>query len=127
MGIVKNKKYKIAPFSYEIPNLKDCLNEITESEFEKPKKHIKIPPHISKIGVYTGHSFLAVGLYAFYDNYNSLGVVLLGLYLTTILHWRRIYSDSIIKKMDIVMSVTVITKISLHDSIRWGENRYIWL
>lgn len=88
---------------------------------------ILIPQHISKIGVYTGHSFLLVGIYCIYDNYTSLAYMLFGLYVTTILHWSKIYRKSVIKNVDIAMSVSVLTKITIDDSFRWGDNRKYWI
>jgi hypothetical protein len=53
--------------------------------------------------------------------------MLFGLYVTTILHWSKIYRKSVIKNIDIAMSISVLTKITVHDSIRWGDNRIYWM
>ena len=87
---------------------------------------VLVPQHISIYGVYSGHIIWVAILYSFYDNYTSLGYMLFLLYITTILNWYKIYHKGIIKNIDICLVLCVLLKVSLHDSLRWGANRYIW-
>ena len=57
------------------------------------KNHIKsdiiIPQHISLIGVFTSHMFLPTAVLAYQNKTYLTTAMLLGLYTSSILHWRK--------------------------------------
>lgn len=64
---------------------------------------IAVPDHVSIVGVFTGHMFLASSVVNYNNHYYSLSLTQIMLYITTILHWKRIYHNGIYKQLDITM------------------------
>jgi hypothetical protein len=89
--------------------------------------NILIPLYISKIGVFTSHFFLITSFYGFCNNYNILSFMILVLYFTSVLHWKTVYVYSYVKTIDIIMSISVLSRITLYDSHLWVPFRYIWV
>jgi hypothetical protein len=70
---------------------------------------LAVPQHISKIGVYTGHSFLLGGIIAVYHNFPIIfSVALFTTYSTTITHWYKLRHSGIIKKLDIAAITNLV-------------------
>ncbi len=89
--------------------------------------NIAVPPHISKIGVYTCHSFVVNALAAYYYKLYTLFILLLLLYITSFLHWKNMKKDGIIRNVDIITSIATIIKITKYDSYHFESKRWIWL
>jgi hypothetical protein len=89
--------------------------------------NVLIPQHISKIGCYTSNVLLFVSFHGFFDKYYILATMLFFLYITTFLHWRKVYKTSLIKTIDIVLCVSTLSRITLYDSYRWKQYRLLWL
>ena len=85
-----------------------------------------VPHHISRIGVYTAHTFLLSSVVAYKKNMPVMSCMLLGLYTTSVLHWRRIKRHGWIRSLDMFMVATTITRMTLVDSYRL-QSRWIWL
>tara|TARA_B000000557_G_scaffold260930_1_gene259066 strand:+ start:372 stop:962 length:591 start_codon:yes stop_codon:yes gene_type:complete len=64
---------------------------------------IAVPDHVGVVGVFTGHMFLASSVVNYNNHYYSLSLTQFMLYITTMLHWKKIYHDGICKRLDITM------------------------
>jgi hypothetical protein len=53
--------------------------------------------------------------------------MLLGLYTTSVLHWRRIKRHGWIRNIDMFMAATTITRMTLVESYQFQSIRWIWL
>ena len=68
-----------------------------------------IPQHISKIGLYTGQTLLISFVVSIYYNYSIIcSIALLTTYITTMLYWRKIYKQGIIKTLDMLSVLNLI-------------------
>lgn len=77
---------------------------------------IKIPFHISKYGLITAQLFLINSFVCYIYFYKILSYFLFVLYITTILHWKNLKKRSIIKYLDILVSLLTIIRITFFDS-----------
>ena len=84
-----------------------------------------IPQYITKYGLYSAQSILIVSILALILRYCNLSILLLCLYITTLLHWNNIKKHSVIKYLDMLLSLIIIIRITLYDSKRF-KNRFIW-
>jgi len=69
---------------------------------------ICVPPHISIYGVYSAHFFLLSSMVNMYHHYYWMFGTQFILYITTILHWRKVYFSSIYKTIDMIAAVTAL-------------------
>jgi len=86
-----------------------------------------IPQHISRQAFYSAHFFIIVSWLAYYLRYYITSVLLFCLYLTTLLHWNKIYKISIIKIIDIIVVLLVLTRITFYDSYQYEKYRILWI
>ena len=86
-----------------------------------------VPHHISRIGVYTAHTFLLSSAVAYKKNMPVMSCMLLGLYTTSVLHWRRIKRNGWIRYLDMFMVATTITRMTLVESYQFQSIRWMWL
>jgi hypothetical protein len=87
---------------------------------------VVVPQHISRIGVVTAHCFLANSFVAYKYQLYDTTALLIGLYTTSVLHWRKMKPNGLIRTIDILMVISSITKVSLVDSKIFGEKRWAW-
>lgn len=69
---------------------------------------ICVPPHISVYGVYSAHCFLISSMVNLYHCYYWMFGTQFVLYITTILHWRKVYFNSVYKTVDIFAAVIAL-------------------
>ena len=77
---------------------------------------VLIPRHISRIGVYTCHIILFSSIISCMYKYYILSILESCLYLTSILHWRKIKHGGIERKLDVfcvILTLSHATYISL--------------
>jgi hypothetical protein len=95
------------------------------------KKHIKsdiiIPQHISLIGVFTAHMFLPTAVLAYQHKTYLTTAMLLGLYTSSILHWRKNKSKGLIRTIDMIIAFSTITRVTLVDISLFGAKRWAWI
>ena len=87
---------------------------------------VTVPQHISRIGVLTAHCFLANSFVAYKYQFYDTTAMLIGLYTTSVLHWRKLKPRGLIRTLDIIMVLSTITKVALVDSKSFGSNRLVW-
>ena len=86
-----------------------------------------IPRHISRKGLYSANFVIANSIVSYYYDYRALSTLLFVLYITTLLHWNRLYRKSWIKTFDIIFAVSSILSVTLRDSRHFTpENADIW-
>lgn len=78
-----------------------------------------MPQHISKIGLYTGQIVLANSIVAFYYEYYISSFILGVLYITTMIHWNKLYRTSVVKTIDIIFATSSIISVTFRDSKRF--------
>jgi len=78
-----------------------------------------IPQNISRMGLYSGQIVLLNSLVAYYYEYYLLSGLLFVLYITTLIHWNKIYSKSLVKTVDITFAVISILSVTFRDSLRF--------
>lgn len=95
------------------------------------KNHIKsdimIPQHISLIGVFTAHMFLPTAVLAYQRKTYLTTAMLLGLYTSSILHWRKNKSKGLIRTIDMIIAISTITRVTLVDISLFGAKRWAWI
>ena len=95
------------------------------------KNHIKsdiiIPQHISLIGVFTSHMFLPTAVLAYQNKTYLTTAMLLGLYTSSILHWRKNKSKGLIRTIDMIIAFSTITRVTLVDISLFGAKRWTWI
>ena len=72
-------------------------------------EELAVPQHISRIGVYTGQSYLILfftSIYYGFPYYFSVSIFFT--YITTILHWHKQYKSGIIKTIDIISIINMV-------------------
>ena len=87
-----------------------------------------LPPHISKIGLYTGQFYLAGAIYAIYKKNTNLAIICSSIYATTMAHWHNMKNSGIAKTLDVMVVVTGAMFVSFHESYKWVHfgGRKLW-
>lgn len=80
---------------------------------------ILVPQHISKNALYSAQFFVMLSIIAFNYKYYKMLLLLSLLYITSILHWRKVKYFSIIKTIDIILAFLTIITITLFDIHRF--------
>lgn len=97
---------------------------------------MNLPPHISKIGLFTGQMYLIGGIYHIYKSCDSskkqtnLAIICLSVYATTMAHWYNIKSSGIAKTVDMITVVATALFVSFHESYKWNpiyRGREMWI
>jgi len=78
-----------------------------------------IPQDISRNGLYSALFVIANSVVAYTHEYYLLSVLLFMLYITTIIHWNKLYKKSIVKTVDIILAVSSIISVTFRDSRRF--------
>ena len=94
---------------------------------ENAESYIVVPQHISIMGVFTAHMFLPTTIIAYQKKTYLTAAMLLGLYTSSILHWRKIKSRGIIRTIDMIMVFSTITRVYLVDISLFGAKRWAWI
>lgn len=88
---------------------------------------ICVPQHISRYGIYSSHLFLLNAICSNVYNYNSLYILGIILYITSLLHWYKIKHDGPIKYIDVITCIISMTSITFYDSTFFcPRHRLIW-
>jgi hypothetical protein len=88
---------------------------------------ICVPQHISRYGIYSAHLFLLNAICNYLYNYNSLAIIGVSLYITSLLHWYKLQSSGIIKTLDVTSCIITISSVTFYDSTFFRpEDRLLW-
>ncbi len=72
-------------------------------------EQLAVPQHISKVGLYTGQSFLLCFVTSVYYKFPIVcSLSLLATYFTTMLHWYKLCDTGIIKNLDIAAIINLL-------------------
>ena len=71
-----------------------------------------LPPHISKIGLYTGQSWLIGCIVASFYKQTNLIAKTSSIYVTTMLHWYNIKSTGIAKTIYMIVCISSVLYMS---------------
>ena len=84
---------------------------------------LAIPQHISRVGVYTGHTFLIGGILSVYYNFPLIfSIALFTTYSTTITHWYKLRHSGIIKTLDIAAIINLVATFYFNGITRFCPN-----
>lgn len=78
-----------------------------------------IPQDISRKGLYSAQVVLANSVLAFFYKYYVSSALIFMLYITTLIHWNKIYKKSLVKTLDIILAVSSIISVTFRDSRRF--------
>jgi len=96
---------------------------------------MNLPPHISKIGLFTGQMYLVGAVCHIYKSYGlsdpckkqtNLAIICSSVYATTMVHWHNMKSSGIAKTVDMITVVASALFISFHESYKWNRGRELW-
>ncbi len=88
---------------------------------------MNIPPHISRIGLFTGHMYFAGAIISHIYDYPIMVMTCSTIYGTTMVHWHNIKTTGIAKTVDMIAVVSGILIIAFHESYKFpGNGRKIW-
>lgn len=96
--------------------------------FETKDNYVEVPTNISIYGVVSGQIFL-IGIYiACYYRQYYLSTLLVFLYITTVLYWRKLYYMSIVKFLDLFLATAAILLVTFYYSPKYFNRTYrnIW-
>jgi hypothetical protein len=85
-----------------------------------------IPQHISKYGVYSAHLFLLTSPVHYYYGHNVTCILGLLLYVSYVLHWRKVKQHGLIKTIDVIICVTTTNYITFYASQRFCDRHRIY-
>lgn len=94
-----------------------------------------LPPHISKIGLFTGQMYLVGAVYHIYKSYGlsdpckkqtNLAIICSSVYATTMVHWHNMKPSGIAKTVDMITVVASALFVSFHESYKWNRGRELW-
>jgi hypothetical protein len=86
-----------------------------------------IPQHISRIGLYSGQIVLLNSIASYYYDYYLLASLLFVLYITTLIHWNKIYKNGMVKTLDIIFALLCMLSVTFRDSLRFTpEYAALW-
>ena len=80
---------------------------------------IIIPQHISRHAFCSASFILFDSLLAFVLEYHVTGILLFFLYVSTMLHWNCVRRMSIIKIVDIILAISVLSYVTFVDIYRF--------
>jgi hypothetical protein len=75
-----------------------------------------IPQHISKYGVYSAHLFLLVSPVNYYYGFHLLSLIGTLLYISSVLHWRKVKQVGFYKTIDIITCLITLSYITFYAS-----------
>ena len=84
-------------------------------------RDILIPQHISKQALYSAQFILMDAILAFVLKYYGTGFLLSFVYVTTLLHWRKVYRVSVIKTLDILFASMTLLNMTWVDKYRFSK------
>jgi hypothetical protein len=87
-------------------------------------QYVIIPQSISRKAFLSIQSILMVAILAYYLDYIRLCILLNGLYITSLLHWNKVYNYSLIKIIDILFATGTVYSITYYDSNRF-QKQYV--
>jgi predicted membrane chloride channel (bestrophin family) len=96
---------------------------------------MNLPPHISKIGLFTGQMYLVGAVCHIYKSYGlsdpckkqtNLAIICSSVYATTMVHWYNMKPSGIAKTVDMITVVASALFISFHESYKWNRGRELW-
>jgi predicted membrane chloride channel (bestrophin family) len=96
---------------------------------------MNLPPHISKIGLFTGQMYLVGAVCHIYKSYGlsdpckkqtNLAIICSSVYATTMVHWHNMKPSGIAKTVDMITVVASALFISFHESYKWNRGRELW-
>jgi hypothetical protein len=96
---------------------------------------MNLPPHISKIGLFTGQMYLVGAVCHIYKSYGlsdpckkqtNLAIICSSVYTTTMVHWYNMKPSGIAKTVDMITVVASALFISFHESYKWNRGRELW-
>ena len=88
---------------------------------------ILIPQHISRKAFYSAQSFVLLSYLAYCLQFYKLGILSLCLYFSTLIHWNKVMRISVIKIIDIILTVTNVISVTFYDDDMFDEqNKIIW-
>ena len=105
----------------KVVDIKD--NEKLESESDSD---ICVPYRYSRYGVYSSHFFSLNFIINFIYGFKVLTVLGFSLYVTSILHWRKIKHSGICKWLDVLSSISTVNYITFVDSHYFIESHRNW-
>jgi hypothetical protein len=86
-----------------------------------------IPQHISKYGLYSAHLFLLVSPVNYYYGYKLLCLIGLLLYISSVLHWRKVKQGGFYKTFDVITCIITLTYITFYASLEFClKHRMYW-
>jgi hypothetical protein len=90
-------------------------------------ENILIPQHISRQAFYSAQSFVLLSYLAYCLRFYKLSILSLCLYLSTLLHWNKVMRISVIKIVDIALTVTNVISVTFYDNGMFDDtHRLIW-
>ena len=83
-----------------------------------------LPPHISKIGLFTGQAFLLNGAIAYSRGHTNILMIAASIYLSTMAHWYNIKSTGIAKTIDMIVVIYGLIYVTLYESPKFGKQAH---
>lgn len=93
---------------------------------EHEDAEILVPQHISRNACVSIQCFLLVSILAYHLEYYYVFVHMIFMYTFSLLHWRRVYRTSLIKKIDTFIAFSFNIIFTIRDSARFYEFRVLW-
>ena len=88
---------------------------------------LALPPHISRIGLYTGQMYLISALYFTHSKKTNLAIISSSIYATTMIHWHNIKSSGVAKTVDLAVVTASILFVTFRESYNFlNHGRKIW-
>lgn len=97
---------------------------------------MNIPPHISKIGLFTGQMYLIGAVYHIYKScvsckkQTNLAIICAVVYASTMVHWHNIKTSGIAKTVDMITALITGLFVSFYESYKWNPiygGREMWI
>lgn len=87
---------------------------------------VLIPHHISRNAFYSIQMILiSVGVAYFLEYYITFFLFFV-IYITSLIHWNEVRYKSIVKNVDIALIIISTLNLTLNESIKFKEYRFIW-
>lgn len=90
---------------------------------------LALPPHIARIGLYTGQMYLISALYFAHSKKTNLAIISSSIYATTMIHWHNMKSSGVAKTVDIAVVTASILFVTFRESYKFkgvNHGRKIW-
>ena len=85
---------------------------------------MELPPYISRIGLFTGQTFLLNCAIAYSRGHTNIAMILASIYLSTMAHWYNIKSTGIAKTTDMIVVIYGLIFVTLRESPKFGKQAH---